>query len=70
MKPKPTKPITPEIIAPLAQMLADYRLGGCPSGGAAAVQAAVKKAAGKIGRSYGELWAMVHAEYERMVNVA
>ena len=51
----------PETIAALAQRLADYRLGGCPSGEAAAIMAATRKVAQKHGRSYSELWAMVHA---------
>lgn len=61
MKTKAVQPITPEIVAPLAQQLIDYRLGGCPSGGGAKVQESVKKAAAKYKRSYSELWALVHA---------
>jgi hypothetical protein len=55
-----SRPIDDGAVKTLATMLADYRLGGCPTGGAAAVQAAVRKAARSCGRSYGELWAEVH----------
>lgn len=61
MRAKAILPITDEIVSDLARQLVAYRLDGCPSGGAARIQAATRKAASKIGRSYGELWARVHA---------
>jgi hypothetical protein len=68
MRAKPILPITDEIVADLARQLVDYRLNGCPSGGAARVQSAVRKAAKGLGRSYGELWAVVHAAAYRAID--
>ena len=58
---KTLAPIPADVVASLAADLTAYRLGGCPSGGGAKVQQGVRKAAQKLGRSYGELWALVHA---------
>lgn len=55
-----TKTIEPEALQSLARLFADYRLGGCPSGGAAALQATVKKAARSHGMNFSELWSEVH----------
>jgi hypothetical protein len=57
----PRREVAPETLAALAQQLAAYRLDGCKTGAAAAVQAATKKVASKHGQSYSELWARVHA---------
>lgn len=54
-------PFSPETIDTLARRLAQYRLGGCPSGEGAAITAAAKKTAAQHRRNYSELWALVHA---------
>ena len=59
--------ITSEIIAPLARQFADYRRDGHRMGGAAAVQAAVKKAARSHGVSFSELWSEVHRVGHEMI---
>ncbi len=61
MKTKTRLPFSPETIDSLGRRLADYRLGGCPSGEGAAITAAAKKTAAKHRRNYSELWALVHA---------
>ena len=53
--------VAPEAVQVLAQQLAAYRLDGCRTGAAAAVQAATRKVARQHGQSYSELWARVHA---------
>jgi hypothetical protein len=57
----PRREVAPETIAALAQQLADYRLNGCSTGAAKALQVATKKVASKHGQSYSEVWARVHA---------
>jgi 2-iminoacetate synthase ThiH len=65
MQTRTRQPVSDETINDLARQLADYRLGGCPSGGSEAVSNAVRKAAKAHGRSYSELWSDVHrAAYE------
>ncbi len=61
MKTKTRLTFSPETIDILARRLADYRLGGCPSGEGAAITAAAKQTAAKHRRNYSELWALVHA---------
>ncbi len=61
MKTKARLSFSPETIDSLARRLAEYRLGGCPSGEGAAITAAAKKTAAKHRRNYSELWALVHA---------
>ena len=60
MKTKPRLPFSPETVEDLAQQLADYHRQGYRVGSAAAVQLVIKKAAQKHGRSFSELWAIVH----------
>jgi hypothetical protein len=67
-KSKPRSDVPAETIERLAMMLAEYRLGGCPSGGAVAVQDATREAAKKHGRSYSELWPLVHAAAYRIID--
>lgn len=68
MKTKARLPFPPEMLQELARQLADYRLNGCRDGAAAAVMAETKRAAAKHGRSYSELWAMVHAEAYKIID--
>ena len=57
--------IDPTTLAALARRLADYRLGGCPSGGASSLMREVRRVATRAGISYSELWSEVHrAAYE------
>jgi predicted Rossmann-fold nucleotide-binding protein len=66
--PKTSKPFAPETVRTLAQQFADYRLKGCPTGGGEALMQAVRQVAKQHERSYGELWAIVHAEGYRIFN--
>lgn len=60
MQTRTRKPVSDETMEALARQLADYRLGGCPTGGGEAVSNSVRKAAKAHGRNYSELWADVH----------
>lgn len=70
MKAKPRRPIPAETLTSLARMFADYRLNGCRSGGAAAIQVAVRKAAKSHGFNYSELWADVHRLAYEIIDAA
>jgi len=69
MKTKERRSFAPETIDDLARKLAQYRLGGCPSGGGVAIQGAVRQVAKKHGRSYSELWALVHATAYEIIDI-
>jgi hypothetical protein len=61
-------PVDAQVVESLARDLADYRLGGCPSGGGEEIRSRVKKIASKHGQSYGELWARVHATAYQIID--
>jgi hypothetical protein len=59
---------SPETVQELARQFAAYYLGGCPMSGGAAVQDATRRVAAVHGRSFSELWALVHAAGYEIVN--
>jgi len=68
MKTRARLAFSDETVAALARQFVEYRLGGCPSGGAVAIQEATRKTAKTHGRSFGELWPMVHAAAYKIID--
>ena len=67
MPSKARKSFDAETVSDLARRFADYHTGGYPTGGSGELMATVRKVAGKHGRSYSELWQLVHAEGTRLM---
>ncbi len=70
MPTKGQRPFSQETIDSLGQRLAQYRLGGCHTGEAQAIMAAVRKTANQHKRNYSELWALVHANAYAIIDAA
>lgn len=51
-----------------ARELEEYRLGGCPSGGAEALRSRIRKSASKHGVTFAELWGRVHARAYALID--
>jgi hypothetical protein len=62
------KAIDATTVERFAREYADYRLGGCPSGGAEVLIRRMKDAARRLRVSYSELWGEVNAAAYRIID--